>query len=123
MQRVSAVRFSADASYVISASDDTNIRIWKANASKALGVVAGRQERSDRVTDTIKKRFSHMPEVKRISRDKPIPKSIKKAGKLRHVQMESEHRKQDNRKRHAKEGQDDVSIQPERKRAIIKEMK
>jgi WD repeat and SOF domain-containing protein 1 len=57
MQRVASVRFSADANYVISASDDTNIRIWKAEASKALGVSAGRQERSERVSETVKKRY------------------------------------------------------------------
>ena len=64
-----------------------------------------------------------MPEIKRISRDKPIPKSIKKASKLRHIQMESDHRKQDNRKRHAREGQGDIEILPERKRAVVKEFK
>ena len=30
MQRVFAVRFSGDASYVFSGSDDMNVRIWKA---------------------------------------------------------------------------------------------
>ena len=30
MQRVFAVRFSGDASYVFSGSDDMNVRVWKA---------------------------------------------------------------------------------------------
>lgn len=33
------MKFSCDASYVISGSDDTNLRIWKAKASEQLGVV------------------------------------------------------------------------------------
>lgn len=37
--RVFCVRFSCDASYVISGSDDTNLRLWKAKASEQLGVV------------------------------------------------------------------------------------
>ncbi|KAK3735678.1 hypothetical protein QZH41_011999, partial [Actinostola sp. cb2023] len=39
MQRVFCVRFSADSTYVLSGSDETNIRyiIWKANASQKLG--------------------------------------------------------------------------------------
>ena len=31
MQRVFAVRYSGDASYVFSGSDDMNVRIWKAS--------------------------------------------------------------------------------------------
>lgn len=34
------MKFSCDASYVLSGSDDTNIRLWKAKASEQLGVVS-----------------------------------------------------------------------------------
>lgn len=37
--RVFCVKFSCDATYVISGSDDTNLRLWKAKASEQLGVV------------------------------------------------------------------------------------
>ena len=37
MQRVFSVRFSADANFVMSGSDDTNVRIWKAKAAMPLG--------------------------------------------------------------------------------------
>ena len=36
MQRIFCVNFSADARFVLSGSDDTNIRIWKAQASVPL---------------------------------------------------------------------------------------
>ena len=36
MQRVFAVRFSADGSYVFSGSDDMNVRVWKARAPPAV---------------------------------------------------------------------------------------
>lgn len=39
MQRIFAVKFSGDSKYVLTGSDDTNIRIWKANASEQLGIV------------------------------------------------------------------------------------
>ncbi|KAJ8577873.1 hypothetical protein ON010_g1333 [Phytophthora cinnamomi] len=39
MQRIFSVKFSADANFVLSGSDDTNIRIWKAEASKKLSKV------------------------------------------------------------------------------------
>lgn len=38
--RVFCAKFSCDASYVISGSDDTNLRLWKAKASEQLGVVS-----------------------------------------------------------------------------------
>lgn len=40
LRRVFCVKFSCDASYVISGSDDTNLRLWKAKASEQLGVVS-----------------------------------------------------------------------------------
>ena len=36
--RMFCVKFNGDASYVISWSDDTNLRLWKANASEQLAV-------------------------------------------------------------------------------------
>lgn len=40
--RVFCVKFSCDASYVLSGSDDTNLRLWKAKASEQLGVVSAK---------------------------------------------------------------------------------
>ncbi|KAL1259960.1 hypothetical protein QQF64_010537, partial [Cirrhinus molitorella] len=39
MQHVICVRWSADSKYVLSGSDEMNIRLWKANASEKLGLV------------------------------------------------------------------------------------
>jgi DDB1- and CUL4-associated factor 13 len=39
MQRVFCVKYSADAMYCLSGSDDTNVRVWKANASAPERVV------------------------------------------------------------------------------------
>jgi len=40
MQRLTSVLWSADSKYIISSSDEMDIRIWKANASQKLGVVS-----------------------------------------------------------------------------------
>lgn len=40
MQHVICVRWSADNKYILSGSDEMNIRLWKANASEKLGVVS-----------------------------------------------------------------------------------
>ena len=120
MQRIFCVNFSSDAQYVLSGSDDTNIRIWKADSSATLGVTKARQERREQVRDTIKKRYAHMPEIKRITHDVKLPKSIKKATALGHEMNESERRKMDNRKRHNRE--DENAIEPARKRAVIAQL-
>lgn len=119
MQRVFCVNYSVDSTYVLTGSDDTNVRIWKASASEHLGVVSGREERKMQVDTKLKKRFAHMPELQKINRDKKLPKFIKKANNLRHIQTTSERRKQDNRKRHSREGEEDVL--PQRKRVVVKE--
>lgn len=40
MQHVICVKWSADSKYILSGSDEMNIRLWKANASEKLGVVS-----------------------------------------------------------------------------------
>lgn len=40
MQHLTSVIWSLDNKYVLSASDEMNIRIWKANASEKLGMVS-----------------------------------------------------------------------------------
>ncbi len=49
MQRVFAVRVTADARYVLSGSDDTNLRLWKARASEKIGNVLPRERGAHRV--------------------------------------------------------------------------
>jgi len=120
MQRVFSVSFSSDSRFVLSGSEDTNIRIWKTNAAKELGVPSGRKQRKLLLNDALKKRYAHMPEVSRITKDKNIPKPLKKAAKLRHIQREAEKRKDDNRKKHSRP--EDNVVEPERKRAVIKEL-
>lgn len=39
MQRIFCVKYSMDSKYVLSGSDDGNVRLWKANASEKIGPV------------------------------------------------------------------------------------
>ena len=67
MQRVFTVRFSGDAKYVLSGSDDTNVRVWKADASAKLGRLLPLERASADYRNTLKKKFAHMPEIRRIA--------------------------------------------------------
>ncbi|TYK21623.1 DDB1- and CUL4-associated factor 13 [Cucumis melo var. makuwa] len=104
MQRVFCVRFSSDASYVISGSDDTNLRLWKAKASEQLGVLLPREKRKHEYQEAVKNRYKHLPEVKRIVRHRHLPKPIFKAAALRRTIMDAERRKEERRKAHSTPG-------------------
>lgn len=119
MQRIFSVAFSADSKYVLSGSDDTNVRIWKSNASASIGINNARDERKKQYHDTLKRRFSHMPEIKRIKHDKFIPKVIKKRKSIMHIQNVSKHRKTENIIAHSTPGS--VKLKPEREKVVLRE--
>jgi len=116
MQRVMNVKFTQDAKFVLSASDDMNVRIWKAKASESLKTLLPRERKKLEYQQKLKQRHAHMPEVKRILRHKHVPKFIMKAKRLKDVMKKSDQRKEDNRRRH-KQGGPNV---PERKKSIIR---
>ncbi|WRX13755.1 WD40 repeat - like 10 [Theobroma cacao] len=120
MQRVFCVKYSSDASYVISGSDDTNLRLWKAKASEQLGVVLPREKKKHEYLEAVKNRYKHLPEVKRIVRHRHLPKPIYKAANLRRTMIEAERRKEQRRKAHSAPGS--VVTESIRKRRIIKEV-
>lgn len=119
MQRVYTVQFSGDAKYVASGSDDTNVRLWKANASEKIGVQGPRQRAATAYENTLKDRFKALPEIKRIARHHHVPKAIFKARKLRETMEAAERRRQENRLSHmAPEKRKRKSV---RNKAVIKE--
>jgi hypothetical protein len=60
------VGFSGDGAYVLSCSDDANVRLWKAVASAPLARVAPRDRARRDYGEALKKRFAHVPTIKRI---------------------------------------------------------
>eukprot|EP00246_Nothoceros_aenigmaticus_P003399 TRINITY_DN14548_c0_g1_i1.p1 TRINITY_DN14548_c0_g1~~TRINITY_DN14548_c0_g1_i1.p1 ORF type:complete len:453 (-),score=56.93 TRINITY_DN14548_c0_g1_i1:44-1402(-) len=120
MQRVFCVKFSMDASYVFSGSDDTNIRVWKANAAEQQGVLLPREKQKQAYLTAVKERYKHLPDIKRIDRHRHLPKAIYKAGKLRHTVQDAA-RKRETRKR-AHSGPGAVPHKAARKKRIVAEL-
>ncbi|XP_009761693.1 uncharacterized protein LOC107809218 [Nicotiana tabacum] len=120
MQRVFCVKFSCDASYIISGSDDTNLRLWKAKASEQLGVVLPRERKKHEYLEAVKNRYKHLAEVKRIVRHRHLPKPIYKATKQVREMTESERRRAERRKAHSAPGS--IQNEPLRTSRIIKEI-
>ncbi|CAH1762374.1 2266_t:CDS:10, partial [Entrophospora sp. SA101] len=117
MQRLFCVKFSMDSKYVLSGSDDGNVRLWKANASEKIGPRDYRERSYLEYSEKLKARYKHLPEVKRIARHRHIPKPIKNAQEKHRIMLQSQKRKEENLRRHSKKGS--VPYQAERKKPIV----
>lgn len=97
MQRVLTAAFSADCRFVFSGSEDTNVRVWKSVAWDKLGAKTNREKQTMAYRETLKEKFKHVPEIKRIKDYRHVPKLIKKMAAERKEIRESKLRKEDNR--------------------------
>eukprot|EP01083_Nonionella_stella_P096936 272511_1 len=120
MQRVFCVNFSADNNFVLSGSDDTNVRIWKSQAAKPLKTLLPREKEKLKYSEKLKKKFRHMPEIRRIARHRHLPRFLHCAKKSRAIQHESARRKDARRRAHSKPGA--IPFVSERKKSVRKEV-
>lgn len=118
MQRIFCVQWSADASYILSGSDETNIRLWKANASSKAGKLRPRERVALNYAGKLRHRFRFHPQIRRISRHRHLPKMIFKAAKEKRAILASQKRKRANVIRHSKPGT--VKIVPEREKNVVR---
>lgn len=117
MQRVMAVMWSQDSKFVFSGSDDTNIRIWKANASEKLGTLAPRQRANRAESSKLMSQYQHHPKIRSIAKHRHVPKSIYNGMKEKREMKNAASRKERNRRMNSKPGT--VPIVPERKKHIV----
>ncbi|KAG0173192.1 rRNA-processing protein sof1 [Apophysomyces sp. BC1034] len=118
MQRVFCVQFSMDSKYVLSGSDDGNIRLWKANASEKMGVKDWREKNRLEYSAKLKERFGHMGEIRKIDRHRHVPEDIKRADKVKKTMLASRKRKEE-RLRNSRKEEDREKRVPEREKAIV----
>lgn len=118
MQRIFTVRFTGDAQYVLSGSDDTNIRLWKTDASRPTRVVHPREQTKLAYGDALVERYRHVPEIRRIDRHRQLPKPVYKAQKTREEMRKAVTRREQNRRKHSKRAAEEEYV-PERKRHVV----
>jgi WD repeat and SOF domain-containing protein 1 len=106
-----------DSKYVLSGSDDGNIRLWKAKASEKLGPKDYKERAHMEYQEKLIDRYKYLPEIKRISRHRNIPKAIKNAQNTKRIVLQSQRRKEENLRRHSKKGL--VPYKAERKKSIV----
>ncbi|KAF7377706.1 DDB1-and CUL4-associated factor 13 [Mycena sanguinolenta] len=104
MQRVSSTLFTSDARFVVSGSDDGNVRIWKAKAAERLGVITARERAAIEYRDSLKDRWKTDAEVGRVVRSRHIPKPVYQAGKLKRTMLEAQRVKEERRRKHTRVG-------------------
>lgn len=115
MQHVFQVKYSMDSKYVVSGSDDGNVRLWRARAWERSDVKSTREKNKLEYDDKLKERFKHMPEVRRISRHRHVPQVVKKAQEIKRVELNSLKRREMNERRTRK----DMPFASERKKQIL----
>ncbi|EZA57285.1 hypothetical protein DMN91_003262 [Ooceraea biroi] len=121
MHRLTCVGWSLDNKYVISGSDEMNLRVWKAKASEKLGILRAREKQALQVNETLKQKFAAHPQVRRIARHRQVPKHIYNARAELRTIREKEKRKEANRRYHSKKGA--VPYVSERKKHFVCEDK
>lgn len=97
---VFSAKFTPDNKYILSGSDDGNIRLWRSNASDRSGVKSARQRTKLEYDQALIKRYSHMPEIRRIKRQRHLPKPIKKAGEIKNEEVAAIKRREENIRKH-----------------------
>jgi len=110
-----------DAKYILSGSDDGNVRLWRANASDRSTIRTAREKQKLEYDNLLKEQYKHMPEIRRIARHRHLPKPIKKAAEIKRIELESIKKREDNRRNHSKPGS--VPYVAEREKHIVAQQK
>lgn len=74
-----------DSRFIVSGSEDTNIRIWKSNASDPMKPLLPREKEKLAYHEKLKKKYKYNSEIKRILRHKHLPKYIVKKNKVKQI--------------------------------------
>jgi WD repeat and SOF domain-containing protein 1 len=108
--------YSMDSRYIVTGSEDTNIRIWKARASESLHTLLPREKEKLLYSEKLKKKYKYNQEIKRILRHRHLPKFIMKRKQTKHFQKEARHKKLENMR--ANNRPEDAPFTAERKKDL-----
>ena len=80
-----------DDKYVISGSDDNNIRIWKKIANESIKILNKREIENREYNKRLIEKYQYMPEIRKIIKHKHVPKYV--LNKKREIKEKKESRK------------------------------
>ncbi|GMM28154.1 rRNA-processing protein [Martiniozyma asiatica (nom. inval.)] len=116
MQRVFLTKFSTDSKYILSGSDDGNVRIWRTVANERSAPKSSRMRQKEEYDRKLMERYANMPEIRRISRHRHLPAEIKRSKDVKGIEIASIQRKESNRRRNQKTERERV---PERRKIVV----
>uniref|UniRef100_A0A914LZ93 Sof1-like protein domain-containing protein n=1 Tax=Meloidogyne incognita TaxID=6306 RepID=A0A914LZ93_MELIC len=119
MQYVLSVLWSLDNKYVLSGSDDMNVRLWKANAAEKLGPLVPREKAALEYNQRLRETYQNHPEVRRIVKHRHVPKAIYSAAREHRIIHESKRRKDKNRRMNSKMAASEPQL-PETVKTVVK---
>ncbi|KAL1948526.1 hypothetical protein VTO73DRAFT_12601 [Trametes versicolor] len=119
MQRVTSTLYSGDSRFVLSGSDDGNVRIWKAHASDKLGIVTARERAAIEYRQGLKARWKGDAEVSKIARTRHLPRPVHKAAQLKREMLDAARVKEERRRKHTRAGENKPKAA--RKKVVIAE--
>lgn len=103
MQHVFQAKFTMDSKYIVSGSDDGNIRLWRSKAWERSNAKTTREKNKLEYDAKLKEKFKHMPEIRRISRHRHVPMVVKKAQEIKNIELSSMKRREMNERRTRKD--------------------
>lgn len=118
MQKVYSVLYTMDDRYVLSGSDDTNIRIWKAVANDPIKLLTKRETENREYSKKLIEKYKYMPNIRKILNHKHLPKYILNKRKELKIRKESKYRKFHNKEMNSKPGT--LEYKPEKIEKVVK---
>ncbi|KAE9404095.1 Sof1-domain-containing protein [Gymnopus androsaceus JB14] len=116
---VTSTLFTTDARFVLSGSDDGNVRIWKGKASERLGIVTARERAAIEYRSSLVDRWKMDKEVGKVARTRHLPKPVYTANKLKNTMLEARRVKEERRRKHTRAGESKPKA--ERKKVVLVE--
>ncbi|KAH0482903.1 MAG: hypothetical protein KVP17_004558 [Porospora cf. gigantea B] len=96
MQYANSCQFTSDSRFVLSASSDFCLRIWKANASEKLGPKTLQEKQAISYRRALSTKYKDLPEIRKIRNKRTAPVWVKNAKTSRDNKLESVQRKEHN---------------------------
>lgn len=118
MQHVFQCKYTMDSKYLLSGSDDGNVRVWRGKAWERSDVKNTKYKNKLEYDEKLKEKFKFMPEIRKIKRHRHLPGVVKKAQEIKTIEIQSLKRREANENKYKK----DKQYTSEREKHIVRKV-